>query len=104
MNPCVCLRRVLPRPHFTLRGLQQDLALGVLSADFNNVLWLGVRIVLRVAQAQDPRAGWQLWSLWVVALGLVLLRFSRFLELSSWGAGGDLDSTRLLHWCTGLMP
>lgn len=68
-------------------------------------LCLGVRIV-RGMSAKSPSAGARgplapLESL-AVALALALPGLASFRALRSWGAGGDPDSTRLLHWGTRL--
>lgn len=62
------------------------------------VLGLGVRGVLRAA-VDAPIRGW-LGALepLAVALGLALPALASLRQQVSWGAGGDADGTRALHW------
>ncbi|XP_055988383.1 antigen peptide transporter 1 [Sorex fumeus] len=68
-------------------------------------LWLGACCVLRVG-AQSPSAGAPGWLAALQplagALGLALPGLASFRALRSWGAAGDPDSNRLLHWGTRL--
>ncbi|XP_054983716.1 antigen peptide transporter 1 [Sorex araneus] len=68
-------------------------------------LWLGACGVLRVG-ARSPSAGAPGWLAALQplagALGLALPGLASFRALRSWGAAGDPDSNRLLHWGTRL--
>ncbi|KAG3289189.1 transporter 1, ATP binding cassette subfamily B member [Ictidomys tridecemlineatus] len=67
------------------------------------ILWLGVRGILKATVGCKGRStrghGWlAVLEPLAAALGLALPGLALFRELGSWGALGDVDSTRLLHW------